>query len=47
MKESKMNRICCLKCGDTIQSVNMQWCNCGAIAIDGGEDYGRFTWGGR
>ena len=32
----------CKKCGDLIWSTNvhdMVWCKCGAIAIDGGEDY--------
>ena len=36
----------CKKCGDLIWSSyrhDMVWCKCGAIAIDGGEDYCRLT----
>ena len=32
----------CKKCGDIIQSTHrhdMVWCKCGAVAIDGGDDY--------
>ena len=36
----------CKKCGDIIQSKHrhdMVWCKCGAIAIDGGNDYCKIT----
>lgn len=35
-------RIRCKKCGDVIESKyrhDMVWCSCGAVAIDGGNDY--------
>jgi|UniRef100_UPI00352B2C28 hypothetical protein len=41
-----INKVRCKKCGDIIESKNrhdMVWCKCGAIAIDGGKDYQRFT----
>lgn len=37
-------KVRCRKCGDVIQSRHvhdMKWCECGAIAIDGGEHYMR------
>lgn len=36
----------CKKCGDIIQSTHrhdMVWCKCGAVAIDGGDDYCKVT----
>lgn len=38
----KIKRIYCLKCNTTIKSLHrhhMCWCKCGAIAVDGGNDY--------
>lgn len=35
-------KIKCKKCGIIIESKhrhNMVWCNCGAISIDGGDEY--------
>lgn len=37
-------KIKCAKCGDVIESLfrhDMKWCSCGAIFIDGGDDYTR------
>ena len=37
-----VNKIRCLKCGDTIESVSVhdfKWCKCGAVAVDGGLEY--------
>lgn len=39
-----MNKIKCLKCGDEIESKyrhDFKYCKCGAVAIDGGNDYQR------
>lgn len=36
------NRGMCLKCGQTVESVNVHdfaECRCGAIAVDGGHEY--------
>lgn len=40
------NRAQCRKCNDTVESKHrhdMVWCKCGAIAVDGGQDYLRRT----
>ena len=40
------NILRCKKCGDIITSRHthdMNWCKCGAIAIDGGDDYCKIT----
>ena len=40
------NILRCKKCGDIITSDerhDMNWCKCGAIAIDGGDDYCKIT----
>ena len=40
------NILRCKKCGDIITSKHthdMVWCKCGAIAIDGGDDYCKIT----
>jgi hypothetical protein len=45
-RECTMTKIRCKKCGDVIQSKHrhdMVWCKCGAIAIDGGDDYCKIT----
>ena len=37
-----VNRAKCLKCGDIIESTyrhDFKWCKCGALAVDGGQDY--------
>lgn len=39
-----MNKIRCKKCGDVIESVHrhdFKFCKCGAVAVDGGQDYCR------
>lgn len=39
------NKLACKKCGNIIESTSvhdMQWCLCGAIAVDGGYDYARW-----
>ena len=44
-----LNKVRCKKCNDVIESKHthdFRRCRCGAIAIDGGTDYQRFTWGG-
>ena len=36
------NKIQCKKCGDVIQSEDrrdFKFCSCGAVAVDGGQDY--------
>lgn len=36
------NKIKCKKCGDVIESKNIndyKRCSCGAVAVDGGKDY--------
>jgi len=41
-----LNYVECRKCRDVIVSLHrhdMVWCSCGAIAIDGGEDYTKLT----
>ena len=42
MKRILANRIQCKKCGDVIESASrhdFKFCNCGAVAVDGGKDY--------
>jgi hypothetical protein len=42
MKKIKTNKIRCRKCGDIIESTythDFKYCDCGAVAIDGGYDY--------
>ena len=37
-----VNKICCKKCGDIIESTHrydFKFCKCGAVAVDGGKDY--------
>ena len=41
-----MGKIKCLKCGDIVESNSvheMNWCKCGAVAVDGGNDYMKIT----
>lgn len=36
------NKIRCIKCGDIIESEHrhdFKFCQCGAVAVDGGKDY--------
>ena len=36
------NKIRCRKCGDVIESTythDFRFCNCGAVAVDGGKEY--------
>lgn len=36
------NRIRCLLCDDVIESTHVydfRWCECGAVAVDGGRDF--------
>lgn len=43
----KVATIQCESCGDTIYSRarhDMNWCNCGDIAIDGGRNYTKICW---
>ena len=38
----KTNKIKCRKCGDIIESTythDLKYCECGAVAVDGGHDY--------
>jgi hypothetical protein len=42
MKKLLTNRAKCLRCGDVIESTHrhdFRWCSCGAIAVDGGQEY--------
>ncbi len=42
MTVNKKTGIKCLKCDDEIYSLyrhDFKWCKCGAVAIDGGDDY--------
>ena len=42
MKNIKINKIQCNKCGDIIESVHrhdFKFCKCGTVAVDGGKDY--------
>ena len=42
MKKIKTNKIRCRKCGDIIESTythDFKYCDCGAVAVDGGHDY--------
>ena len=42
MDKLKRNRIMCLGCGDVIESTHrwdLKWCECGKVAVDGGQDY--------
>lgn len=38
----RVNKIKCRKCGSVIESTHRHdfvWCDCGAVAVDGGLDY--------
>ena len=40
----RKNMLVCLKCEDVIESTHrrdFKWCKCGAVFIDGGQDYRR------
>lgn len=42
MDSIKCHAIRCRKCGKVIESTyahDFKWCSCGAIAVDGGQDY--------
>jgi hypothetical protein len=42
IRKIKRNAARCLKCGDTVESHHVHdWvpCSCGAIFVDGGQDY--------
>ena len=42
MNKIIVNKIKCKKCGDVIESTHrhdFKFCNCGAVAVDGGKDY--------
>ena len=42
MKRIVTNKIRCKKCGDVIESTyrhDFKFCQCGAVAVDGGKDY--------
>lgn len=42
IEQIRTNKIKCRKCGDIIESINVQdfnWCSCGAVAVDGGREY--------
>ncbi|MEK5109897.1 hypothetical protein MHI57_24860 [Cytobacillus sp. FSL K6-0129] len=48
MKRPLINRARCKKCEVIIQSRtshDLRHCKCGAIFIDGGQDYQRYGWG--
>ena len=41
-----MNRIRCAKCGDLLHSEHRHdfvTCSCGAVSVDGGNDYSRYV----
>ena len=43
------NKLRCKKCNDIIESKNnhdMVYCQCGAIYVDGGNEYQRYGWSG-
>ncbi len=42
MRKILVNKIRCKKCNDIIESVSehdIKFCQCGAVAVDGGHDY--------
>lgn len=42
MEKIIINKLRCKKCGDVIESVHQhdfQFCKCGVVAVDGGQDY--------
>ena len=42
MQKILINKIKCNKCGDIIESIHghdFKYCQCGAVAVDGGKDY--------
>lgn len=42
MEKIKINKIRCKRCGDIIESKTVhdfKFCNCGAVAVDGGKEY--------
>lgn len=48
MKKILVNKVRCKKCNDIIESKHthdFKVCRCGAIFIDGGNDYQRYGWG--
>lgn len=45
-----VNKVKCKKCGSIIESKythDFQRCECGLIAIDGGQEYQRISWAGK
>lgn len=48
MRKILVNKVRCKKCNDIIESKHsndFKKCKCGAIFLDGGNDYQRFGWG--
>lgn len=48
MRRVMVNKVRCKKCNDIIESkhnYDYQRCACGSIAIDGGTEYQRYSWG--
>ncbi|MGN8845750.1 MULTISPECIES: DUF7695 domain-containing protein [Bacillaceae] len=48
MKKILINKVRCKKCNDIIESKHsndFKRCKCGAIFIDGGQDFQRYGWG--
>lgn len=42
MEKILVNKIRCKKCGEVIESIDrhdFKFCQCGAVAVDGGTDY--------
>ena len=42
MQKILINKIKCNKCGDIIESIHrhdFKYCQCGAVAVDGGKNY--------
>ena len=42
MQKIRINKIKCNKCSDIIESVHehdLKFCQCGAVAVDGGKEY--------
>lgn len=47
MRRVLVNKVRCKKCDDIIESVHIhdfKRCKCGAIFLDGGNDYQRYGW---
>lgn len=48
VKVKLLTGIKCPKCNDRVFSFNrhdFRWCKCGNCAVDGGDDYFKFSWG--